>query len=97
MAKKERDLVRDTSRGSYKYQFKVGRKVVYLGITEDVERREKEHQEKWPSGHIKKVGRKTTNEAARKWETDQLYSVYGHARKHTRSKTLKQIFRKQDA
>jgi predicted GIY-YIG superfamily endonuclease len=54
----------------YKYQLKEGNKVVHRGITEDLERREKEHQQKRPSGHIKQVGRRTTEEAARTWEDE---------------------------
>jgi len=48
-------------RDTYKYYFKVGNKVVHGGITDDLERREQEHQQKWPKGHIYKVGR-CTNE-----------------------------------
>jgi len=58
-------------RDTYKYQFKVGNKIVHEGITDDLERREGEHQVKWPSGHIKQVGHKTTEEAAREWEEKQ--------------------------
>ena len=61
-------------RDTYKYQFKVGNKIVHGGITNDLERREAEHQAKWPRGHITQVGRKTTEEAARKWEDDKGYS-----------------------
>ncbi len=60
-------------RGTYKYQFKVGNKIVHGGITEDLERREQEHQQKWPEGHIKQVGQRTTEEAARKWEEEKGY------------------------
>ena len=60
-------------RETFKYQFKVGNKVMHGGITNDLERREAEHQEKWPTGHIKQVGNKTTEEAARKWETEKGY------------------------
>lgn len=45
------------SRNTYKYQFKVGNKIVHEGITDDMERREQEHKQKWPKGHIKQVGR----------------------------------------
>lgn len=58
-------------RNTSKYHFKVGPKIVHSGITNDPERREKEHQQKWPSGHIKQVGRRTTEEAAREWEEKQ--------------------------
>ena len=59
---------------TYKYQFKVGRKIVHGGITDNLERREEEHQEKWPKGRIKQVGRRTTEVAARKWEKKKGYS-----------------------
>ena len=61
-------------RDTYKYQFKVGNKIVHAGITNDLERRATEHQEKWPGGHIKKVGLKTTEDAARKWEKKKGYT-----------------------
>ena len=62
------------NRDTYKYQFKVGNKIVHGGITNDLERREREHQEEWPKGHIKQVGRQTTEEAARAWEKEKCYS-----------------------
>jgi hypothetical protein len=40
----------------------------------DLDRREEEHQAKWPKGHIKQVGRRTTEESARKWEEEHGYS-----------------------
>lgn len=61
-------------RNTYKYHFKEGKKIVHGGITKDLERREVEHQQKWPKGHIKQVGRKTTEEAARKWEKKKGYT-----------------------
>ena len=61
-------------RDTYKYQFKVGNKIVHGGITNDLERREQEHQQKWPTGHIFQVGRRTTEEAAREWEEDKGFS-----------------------
>ena len=62
-----------TKRDTYKYQYKVGNKIVHGGITDDLERREQEHQQQWPKGHIKQVGMKTTEKAARKWEEDKGY------------------------
>ena len=56
------------SRDTYKYQFKVGNKVVHGGITKDLDRREQEHQQTWPKGHIVQVGHRTTEDTARKWE-----------------------------
>ena len=61
-------------RNHYKYQYKIGNKIVHGGITKDLERREQEHQQKWPNGHIKQVGRKTTEDAARKWEEEKGYA-----------------------
>ncbi len=58
-------------RDTYKYHYKTGNKIVHSGITDDLERREQEHQQEWPKGHIKQVGQKTTEDAARKWEEDQ--------------------------
>lgn len=55
-------------RNNYKYDFKVGNKIMHSGITKDLERREVDHKQKWPRGHIVQVGRRTTEEAARKWE-----------------------------
>lgn len=59
------------ARGTYKYHFKLGQRIVHSGITDDLKRREGEHEHKWPSGHIKQVGRRTTEEAAREWEKKQ--------------------------
>ncbi len=63
-----------TTRNTYKYQFKVGNKIVHGGITNDLERHETEHQQKWPKGHIKQVGYRTTEVAARRWEKDKGYT-----------------------
>jgi predicted GIY-YIG superfamily endonuclease len=61
-------------RDTYKYQYKVGKKIVHGGITKDLERREQEHKQKWPNGHIRQVGRRTTEEGARKWEIEKEYT-----------------------
>ena len=61
-------------RNTYKYLFKVGNKIVHGGETNDLNRREKEHQEKWPKGHITQVGRRTTEETAREWEKEKGFS-----------------------
>lgn len=45
--------------------------IIHEGITTDLERREQEHQQQCPKGHIKQVGRRTTEEAARKWEKER--------------------------
>jgi predicted GIY-YIG superfamily endonuclease len=61
-------------RDTFKYQFKVGKKIVHRGITNDLDRREAEHQasrQPWANGHIVKVGNITTREAAQAWEAEQ--------------------------
>lgn len=60
-------------RDTYRYQFKVGNKVVCAGTTSDLERREAEHRRRWPGGNIVQVGRKTTKQAARSWEKEKGY------------------------
>ncbi len=62
--------VRDTN----KYYFKIRNRIVHGGITNDLERREQEHQREWPNGHIFKVGNITTKEGARKWEEEKGFS-----------------------
>ena len=59
-----------SNRDTYKYYFKKGNKILHGGITNDLERREEEHKQKWPTGHIFQVGRKTSEEAARNWEKE---------------------------
>lgn len=61
------------NRDTYKYQFKIGNRIVHGWITNDLERREIEHQEKWSNGHIRQIGRKTTEDAARNWEKEKGY------------------------
>lgn len=57
-------------RDTYKYHTKKGQKTVHRGITYDLERREAEHQQDYPGSSIKQVGRRTTREAALKWERE---------------------------
>ena len=62
------------ARDTFKYQFKVGKRIVHRGITSDLDRREAEHQrsrQPWANGHIRKVGNATTREAAQAWESEQ--------------------------
>jgi len=62
---------RQRPRNYFTYYFKDGRKIVHKGMTDNLERREQEHKQKWPSGHIVKVGRRKTEEGAKKWEKKQ--------------------------
>jgi len=61
-------------RDTYKYLVKRGNKVLDGGITQDLERREEERQREYPRSHLKKVGIRTTEEGARKWEKEQGFS-----------------------
>ncbi len=60
-------------RNTYKYHFKVGRKIVYTGVAMNLEQREYEHRlhPGWEKGRIKKVGEVTTRDAAVAWEMHQ--------------------------
>lgn len=57
-------------RDTYKCQF-VGpdRRIKHSGITNDLERRERELRREYGEGRIRQVGDRTTREAARRWET----------------------------
>jgi len=57
-------------RDTYKYHLIKDRKVVHRGITDDPRRREGDHQQEFPGSHIKQIGRRTTREAALKWERE---------------------------
>lgn len=55
-------------RDTYKYHFKISKKIVYRGVTNDLDRREQEHKQRWPSGKIHKIGIRTTRSKALEWE-----------------------------
>lgn len=55
-------------RDTYKYHVKIGRKIIYRGITKDLDRRGSEHKTRWPKSQIVQVGQKTTHEHALDWE-----------------------------
>lgn len=60
-------------RNTYKYELHNGNRVVYVGITNDLERREAEHRaEGMNFTSIKKVGNATTRNAAEEWETNRI-------------------------
>lgn len=61
------------NRNTYKYHFKQGNRIVHTGITNDLDRREQEHQQTsgWSKGHIKQVGHAVTRASAQKWEQQQ--------------------------
>jgi predicted GIY-YIG superfamily endonuclease len=59
-------------RDTYKYELKDGKKVVYVGITNDPERREAQHRQEKNFGTMNIVGRASTREGAEQWETQRL-------------------------
>lgn len=55
------------------YELKDGNKVVYIGTTNNPERREREHRiDGKKFGHMKITSRKMTDEGAKKQETERL-------------------------
>ena len=62
-----------TDRDTYRYHFKLGNKIVFTGITKDIDRQEIAHQREpgWKKGHIKQVGWRTTYDAALEWKQEQ--------------------------
>ena len=56
-------------RDTYKYRF-VGpdRKIKHSGITNNLTRRESELRRDYGRGNIQQVGRRTTRQAAKRWE-----------------------------
>ena len=59
-------------RDTFKYHYKRGNKILHTGITNDLERREREHQRDIDTaGNISQVGRRTTRDGAKAWEDGQ--------------------------
>ena len=67
------EKVLKTLRDTYKYRLWHRGQVVHHGITNNLERREREHQKRWPGARIEQVDRKTTRDAARQWERERGY------------------------
>ena len=61
------------NRDTYKYELRNGNRIVYVGITNNLERREAEHRnEGMQFTSIAKVGNITTRDAAEAWEADRI-------------------------
>lgn len=72
---------------TYKYHFKIGNFIVHGGITDDLIRRENEHQNSgkwnllkgkrfyWSQGHITQIGNCTTRDAALRWERENGFGA----------------------
>jgi len=57
-------------RDTFKYHLKDGKTIVHRWITNDLDRRENEHQGEFPNAQIQQVGRRVSREAGLKWERD---------------------------
>lgn len=57
-----------SQRKYYTYHFYNGLALVHGGITIDPKRRETEHQQVWPYGHLLVIGGPMTEAEARAWE-----------------------------
>ena len=55
-------------------------RVVYRGVTNDLRRREREHQARFPGATIHQVGRKITRPSALKWERNNPLKPRGWPR-----------------
>jgi len=65
---------RDTAR----YELYQGNKLVYVGITNNLDRRTKEHEaEGMNFTRVEKVGPVVTRETANQWETDRIATYQG--------------------
>ena len=64
------------TRDTHKYHLKRGNKIIRSGITNDIDRREKELQQEYGENvHITKVGNATTRDGARNWEKEQKHGT----------------------
>jgi len=57
-------------RDTKKYHLIQAGKVVHRGVTNDLPRREAEHQKEHPNSRIKQIGNSVTRESGLKWERD---------------------------
>lgn len=66
---KARGVPIEPKRDTYKYHLKRGDEIIRSGITNDLDRREKELQREYGKDvHIHQVGKRTIREDAREWE-----------------------------
>ncbi len=59
---------RRKKRDTYRYHYIKNRTVVHRGITDDIDRREQEHDQKYRGGHIKQIGPRVLKDSALEWE-----------------------------
>ncbi len=61
-------------RDTYKYELRDGNRVVYIGITNDPDRREEHRAEGKRFSRMWLIGNRTTRAAAERWEEERLAS-----------------------
>ena len=62
-----------SNRGHFRYELKQGRRVVYVGVTNDPDAREQEHRDDGKRfSHLLVVGPAVTRDTAERWEEDRL-------------------------
>ncbi len=59
----------------YGYHYYVKGELKHAGITQDYQRREQEHQQRWPGGSLRVLIGPTTEAAARAWEALQPKTI----------------------
>lgn len=59
-------------RNTYKYELTKGNKVVYVGTTNDPERREMEHHQDKNFDKMRIIGNVSTPDGASQWETNRI-------------------------
>ena len=66
-------------RDTKKYELYRGNKLVYVGITNDLERRASEHRaEDMQFTRVEQVGRASTRQSAGDWEADRIQTYMSH-------------------
>ena len=61
-----------SKRKTYKYELKDRHTVLYVGITDDPDRRVQQHRQSKDFGHMRIIGNRTTRTAAEKWEENRI-------------------------
>lgn len=57
---------------THKYVLKDGNKILYVGITDNPQRRESEHRQNKDFQKMEVIGRAVTRQSAEKWETERI-------------------------
>lgn len=71
------------ARDTYKYELTKGNRVVYVGITNDPERRGKEHHQDKDFDRMRIVGNVSTRNGASQWETNRIQTYMNNHKGNT--------------